>query len=127
MPTYTRTETDLIGTFASPATIAASASSSGTLSMTGSSVADAAIGVVVTIGGSAPTTNPIVQFSYTLDGTNYIADGGPYVVPIGTTSTSYSYKYDDVPRAAKGIKVTVTNGATNGITCFAQGNTLGVS
>ena len=127
MATYTRTSSNLIGSPGTPATISAAASTSGTLSIgSGNGNVEGTILVRVTIGSSAPTTNPTVQFLASADGTNYYAVGGPIVVPIGATSTSYDYEFDG-PVAAQSLQVTVANGATNGITAYAQGVVLGVS
>ena len=122
--TYTRTQTNLIGTQASPAPIAISASANGTVATaSGGSLFECVIGGAVIIGGSVPTSNPTVQFGYTLDGTNYISDGGPFVVPV-TTGTYYYGPYEP-PVGALGANVVVTNGTGNAITAWFQASTVG--
>lgn len=125
--TVTRTKTDMIGTPASPATIAATASSSATdLDHTiPAGVVDATIGVTLIAGTSAPTTAVTIQFYFSQDGTNFIQDGGTISLTM-SASTTYYYHYDP-PDASQKSRVVVTNGATNAITCWCQGNTLAVS
>jgi hypothetical protein len=125
----TSTISALIGTPGSPASLAISASVSATLAVrtnnTASNVLGGGIFGAVIIGSSAPTSNPTVQFSYTVDGTNYLADGGAFAVPITPVSTTYAYRYSlaDAPPEAVGIEVTVTNGTGYAITHWWQGVT----
>lgn len=124
--TITRTSSNLIGSPGSPASLAAATPVSGTLDMTSpAGVVEGSIGVELIMGGTAPTTSPTVQFFYSLDGTTFIQDGGTITLTV-VASTSYDLRYD-APDAASKVKVTVTNGATNGITLWAQGQTLAVS
>jgi hypothetical protein len=127
MATFTRTSSNLIGSPASPASIAANASSTGTLAIaSGGTLAEGEIGCAVIVGGSPPTTAPTVQFLYSFDGTNYLADGGAFIVPLTVSTTTYYGPYTP-PSGAVDAQVIVTNGATNAITAWAQGATLGVS
>lgn len=123
--TYTRTVSNL-GTSSpgSPASLAASTAVTLSLSIgTGNSSPEGKVVLAVIVGSSAPTTAPTVQFASSLDGTNYAPSSGPYVVP-NVASTTYFYSYvGDVEDEA--IQVTLTNGATNGITYWAQGCTIG--
>lgn len=126
MATFTRTNSNLVGSPGSPSSISVSSSTSGTLTLTdGATDFELEIGCAVIIGGSAPTSNPTVQFSYSLDGTNFLDDDGPYTVPITATSTTYSYKYIAPAQAVK-AKVTIANGTGNAITAWAQGTILKV-
>jgi hypothetical protein len=124
--TFTRTVSNLIGTQAAPVSITTSPAN-GTLAIAnGGPLKDGLIVVVVTIGSTAPPVPPIVQFSYTLDGTNYVSEQGPYNVPL-TVSTQNPYTYT-IPDKAVGGSVTVgNNGSSTAITVWAQGSTLGIS
>lgn len=128
--TYTRTTSLLLGSaFGTGATIAASASAT-TSNLpigSGNSNAEGLVAVAVALGSSMPTTNPTVQFQFTLDGTNYWPDPNAlYVVPITTPSVTLYYEYVP-PVEAQGSNAIVTNGATNSIASFAQGTLLAVS
>ena len=123
----TSTVSALIGTPGSPASLAVSTSATGSLAIrTNNSASNnlgGGIGGAVVVGSSVPTSNPTVQFGFTLDGTNYLADGGPFVVPMVSGTYSYRYSLADAPPEAVGIQVTVTNGMGNAITHWWQGVT----
>ena len=130
---YTRNAATLTGTLTgtpgSPQTLAVSSSATAEVTVdtlgTADTVAGVLIVVTVTIGSTAPTVAPTVQPVYTLDGTNWINDYGPFTVPIGTTSASYSYQYQPPPEAIGG-RMVVTNGDTSEtVSVWAQANTLG--
>jgi hypothetical protein len=125
MATFTRTETDIIGTVASPSSISGSASTNGSIDVAGANGARSEIAVHIIIAGSAPTTSPTVQFQYSMDGTNYYNDGGAIQCP-AISSTNYDYYYPIPPTAKKG-KVIITNGASNTITAYAQANVLTIT
>lgn len=115
----------------SPTTIAASATAYAefvyrTLG-SATTIWDAVLAARVSIGSSAPGTNPTITFSFTLDGTNWYNDV-TYQVPITSTSTSYDYSYtppSDQP--VVGIGVSITNGTTNSITAYCQANSGSVA
>lgn len=126
MATFTRTETDVLGSHASPSTIAANGSSTTTaLDLTGTNTADGMLTVNLIIGSSAPTTPPTVAFAESLDGTNY--ETVVTIVCVNATSTRYSYPYAPSAPAVKKVQATITNGATNSITAYAQANTRSVT
>jgi hypothetical protein len=112
-----RSSSNLIGSPGSPSSIAASATATGTLTLTTGQL-QGGIYVEVIIGSSAPGTNPTVQFNISTDGTNFYAYGGPYVVPL-TVSTSNAYELSG-PIEAVALQVVITNGTTNAITAYAQ-------
>jgi hypothetical protein len=114
MATFPRTSTNIVGTPGSPATIAAGAGQTSTAFTIGSSVASADFSAIVVIGATAPSTNPTLQWEYSLDGTNYVFDDryGLIIVPITVVSTSYFYSYSP-PRGAQGVQLVATNGTGN--------------
>jgi hypothetical protein len=128
--TYSKPSTNVLDTPGSPSPIAATSQVVSTAFTTGSGSGSSTLTggflAAVIIEGSAPTTNPTVQFQYSLDGTNYANDDryGTIVVPMVTGTYNYSYQ---PPLYAIAAKVTITNGATNAITAWAQGAALGVS
>jgi hypothetical protein len=130
MANYAKPSTNLLDSPGSPAPIAASADATSTAfatgSTTGSTTLTGGLLATVIIGGSAPTTNPTIQWQYSLDGTNYANDDryGTIVVPMVTGTYNYSYQ---PPLYAIAALAVITNGATNGITAWVQGATLGVS
>lgn len=115
----------LTGTPASPTSIAAAGSATATFTLrtlgSASGVVSAEATVRLIVGSSAPTTSPSVQWQYTLDGTNYFNDGGAWT-PSVSASTSYDSPLYPAPPEAVAVQAVVTNGATNGITAFAQCN-----
>lgn len=124
----TRTESDLIGTHASPASIAAGGNSSGAVDLTTTAgTFEAEIGAQVTIG-SSPSAGPTVQFGYSLDGTNYFNDGGAITLPTTASTTFYVGPYLP-PMAAKKAQITITNndGGSVSITAWAAATTLASS
>jgi hypothetical protein len=126
--TITRTSTNMIGTPAAPQAVAAGATQNSTniLDMTSpAGVVEACIDLEIQVGSSAPTTAITIRNFFSLDGTNYVQDGGDISLS-PSPSTNYDYRYDP-PDAASKAKVTVINGATNGINVWAQGQTLAVS
>jgi hypothetical protein len=125
--TVTRTKTDMIGTPGSPASVAAAATNtSAALDHTSpAGVVDASVMLELIAGASAPTTAVTVRFQVSEDGTNYAQDG-PDVSLTMANSTTYDFRYDPPPAAAKS-RVVVVNGATNAITAWCQGSTLAVS
>lgn len=136
MPTFTRTSPALVdpanlanpatvGTPANVATVAAGSTVSGRTPAYGASVDSAVMGCTVTIGSAPSGANPTVQFAFTLDGTTWLVDGGPSVVPLAA-STSFGYRFD-VPDAAQGGRVIVTNNSGGSITTWAEVSLRGVS
>lgn len=126
MPTIARTKTDIIGTPASPASIAATATTSGTLDHTATVGAiDVSIGLAIIAGASPPTTAITIRFFFTEDGTNYLQDGADISLS-ASGSITYTYRYEP-PFASKGSKVTIVNGNTNAITAWCQGSVLSVT
>lgn len=126
--TITRTSTALLGTPASPSTVAAGASpSTAALDLTQTNggaggVVEAFIGGQVITGASPPTTAIQVNGFWSIDGTNYVSDQVSNIaVPLA--STSYPFRYDP-PRAATKAYVTVFNGATNSVTAWFQGQVV---
>jgi hypothetical protein len=126
--TITRTSTNMIGTPAAPATVAGGATQTSTtpLDLTSpAGVVEACIDLEVQFGASVPSTNVTIRNFYSLDGTNYVQDGGDIaLVPVA--STNFDLRYDPPPAASK-AKVTVINGNTNSINVWAQGQTMAVS
>jgi hypothetical protein len=121
----TRTETDIIGSVASPASIAHGANASGTVDLTATAgTFDAAIGGAVIVG-TVVSAGPTVAFYFSLDGTNYIQDGGNVAIPV-TASTTTPFGPYVPPPAAKAAKVTINNNDTGtvAITAWAQVTTL---
>jgi len=124
--TVTRTKTDLIGTPASPASIAAAATNTSTaLDMTAGGVVAASVGLTLIAGATAPTSAVTIRFNFSEDGTNYIQDGADISLTMAN-ATTYQFRYDP-PDAAQKTQVVVINGATNAITAWCQGSTLAVS
>lgn len=115
----------LTGTPASPTSIAAAGSATATFALrtlgSASAVLSAEAVVRLVIGSSAPTTNPSVQWQYSLDGSTYLNDGGPWT-PAVAASTSYDSPLYQAPPEAVAVQAVATNGATNAITAFAQAN-----
>jgi hypothetical protein len=127
MATYTRTSTNLLGTPGSPQSIAATASQTVNLTIgSGNNNLNGHLSAEVTIGATPPSTNPTVQFAYSLDGTKFFNDRGPYVVPITTASAVYGYSYTS-PIGAVAARVTVANGTGQAITALVQGDTTAVT
>jgi|SRR6185437_15695965 len=118
--------TGMTGTPASPTSIAAGANNTATFAIATVGVASANVKFDavcrVIIGTSAPTTQPAVQWQVCYDGTNFVNYGGAQQVPITATSISYDYPLDSVPAGVVAVAVVVTNGATNAITAWAEGN-----
>jgi hypothetical protein len=124
--TVTRTKTDMIGTPASPASIAASATNTSTaLDMTTGGVVNASVGLTLIAGATAPTSPVTIRFNFSEDGTNYVQDG-PDISLTMANATTYTYRYDP-PDAAQKTQVVVINGTANAITAWCQGSTLAVS
>lgn len=127
----TRTSTAMLGTPGSPTSIGATASATVTaLTMNANNggspgTINANIGLIVTVT-TVPTTPILIQFEYSLDGTNYILDGPQISFTAPTASLSYGFRYDP-PDAAQLATFTLTNGATTGITAWSQGSTLAIS
>ena len=122
------TVTNAIGTPGSPASLAVSTTATASVTVHTNNVQDnnlgGGIGGAVIIGASVPTSNPTVQFSYSLDGTNFIPDDGPFVVPTATGTYPYRYSLADAPTEAVALQVSVTNGTGNAITHWWQTVTL---
>jgi hypothetical protein len=118
MANYAKPSTNLLDSPGSPAPIAASAGATSTAfttgSPTGSTTLTGGLLATVIIDSPAPTTNPTIQWQYSLDGTNYANDDryGTIVVPMVTGTYSYSYQ---PPLYAVAARAVITNGATNGI------------
>jgi hypothetical protein len=121
----TRTELALNGSPASPTPIAPNGSTTSsplTLGKASGSASSGFINGAVIVGADAPTTAPTVTFSITTDNGTTYAPVYTYVVPM-TPSTPYYYQFP-VPPEVTGAQVTVTNGATNAITTWWQGETV---
>lgn len=124
-----RTETDIIGTPASPASVTHGTTTTSTavdLTATAGTF-DCAIGGAV-ITTTSPSASPTVAFFYSLDGTHYIQDGGSIVIPT-TASTTTPFGPYLPPPASKKAQVTVTNNdtGTQAITAWASATTLASS
>jgi hypothetical protein len=121
----TRTESALLASPASPASVAASGTVTSSPLTLGKSSGSASSGIIngaVIIGADAPTTSPTVTFSITTDnGTTY----NPVVtyVVLMTANATFPYQFP-VPPEVTGAQVVVTNGATNAITTWWQGETV---
>lgn len=119
----------MTGTPASPSTISASGTGTPSFAIrtlgSGGNIARCSGVVAVIIGSSAPASSPTVQFQFSLDGTNYVNDGGAYSVPLTTSTTNY-YPYAPPPEAVNWQAV-ITNGATNAITAWVECDTLSVT
>jgi hypothetical protein len=121
----TRTELALLGSPASPTPIAANGSTTSsplTLGKASGSATSGFINGAVIVGADAPTTPPTVTFSITTDNGVTYAPVYTYVVPM-TPSTPFYYQFP-FPAEVTGAQVTVTNGATNAITTWWQGETV---
>ena len=121
--------TGMTGTPASPTSIGANGTSTPSFAIhtlnSPDNIARCSGIVAVIIGSSAPASSPTVQFQFSLDGTNYVNDGGAYSVPLTTSTTNY-YPYQPPPEATNWQAV-ITNGGTNAITAWAQCDTLSVT
>jgi hypothetical protein len=117
------TQSNLIGSPGSPAALAAATPVAGTLDVAtavGTQILDSVtLAVELQPGGTAPSTATTVQWAYSLDGTNYVNDGTAQSVTL-VASTNLDVGPYDPPRGAKKARVTVTCGATTGISLFAQ-------
>ena len=118
----------MIGTHASPTTVATNTSQTGTLDLTGATqsvtgVYDAFVSAALNFGSLIPTSNPTVQWFYSVDGTNYDQDGGTQTVtPVASQTVSVGW-YPPMP--CQGAKVTVTNNdSTRTFTVWAKGSLL---
>jgi hypothetical protein len=124
--TVTRAKTDMIGTPASPASIAASATNTSTaLDMTAGGIVNASVGLTLIAGATAPTSAVTIRFNFSEDGTNYVQDGADISLTMAN-ATTYTYRYDP-PDSAQKSQVVVINGTGNAITAWCQGSTLAVS
>jgi hypothetical protein len=125
MSTFARPAPTAYASAGSPQSIGVSSSFTfGPLDLTASSTSASMLLAVRVIIGTAPTTNPTVQMQFSLDGTTYFNDGGPFVVPIVTGNYDYPYS---APAEARYAQAVVTNGTGNAITAFAHAVPLGVS
>ena len=119
MPNFTRTETDVLGSFASPAPIAAAGvATTAPLDLTGTNASDGVLTVTLIIGSTPPATAPTIAFNESLDGTNYET-----VVTLAcpnVASSRFACPYSPSHPAVKKVTATITNGATTGITAYAQ-------
>lgn len=126
MATFTRTETDLLGTPGSPSSVAAAGTATtAAVDLTGANAASGAMHATLIIGGTPPTSPPTVAFQESYDGTNYV-NSVTYVCP-NVASTTYVYPYAPTDPAVKKFRALITNGATTGITAYSQGNVLTVT
>lgn len=119
-PTFGRSSTAALGSYASPSSIAAGGNTTTTpLDLTGTSTVDGYIAVTLIIGGTAPTTAPTVAFQVLEDGT----DAETVITWVCANAASTRYTYEFAPlNGAKKVQALITNGATTGITAYAVNN-----
>jgi hypothetical protein len=131
----TPTITNLEGTPGSYATIAAAGSVTVSLALgagvgVATNILTGSLEVEVVIGPTPPSTNPLVQFTYSDDGTKYYNDRGPYIagaigVPAGQVANgSYDYVYNAPAMGVQAIAVTISNPGNEPITVLVQGVTV---
>ena len=125
--TVTRTPSNLQGSPQSPTALAEATSTTApalTIATAGiaGTVVRGEILASVTIGATAASVRPIVQFSYSLDGTNFINDPDAiYGVPIDTASASFAFNYTP-PTGALATQVALANPGNQAVTYFVQGS-----
>jgi hypothetical protein len=122
---WTPTVSNLEGAPGSLATIAGAGSLSVSLSIgAGSGVASNVLtghlSVEIVNGGTPPSANPLVQFTYSDDGTKYYNDLGPYPVPMVANAT-FDYDYKAPAMGVQAIGVTISNPGSVAITVLVQG------
>jgi hypothetical protein len=124
---WTPTVTNLTGTPSSPETVAATGSVNASLTLAaGSGVATGIftghLSVEVVTGGTPPSANPLVQFTYSDDGTKYYNDIS-YPVPMVANAT-FDYDYSPPTMGVQAIGVEISNPGSVPITVLVQGTSV---
>jgi hypothetical protein len=131
----TSTVSNLAGVPGSPETVAEASSLTVSLPLgagvgVASNILTGSLEVEVVIGPTPPSANPLVQFTYSDDGTKYYNDRGPYVagaigVPAGQVANgSYDYVYNATAMGVQAIAVTISNPGDEPIAVLVQGITV---